>query len=223
MSFYLSLFIFISSLIGGLALMIAGKGMRREKFFLLAGLHLIFLFMFIASLALKKSSEGTASNYFFMTFICSGLLLSGVVWRSETPLLLRIYFSFFALTLPLFFFSPSMLLNFLLTTNYSSTNGPVFRIRGNYFLEKQSNSNDNVEDIHYKIILKRGIFHQTVQRDLVFGGELDSIKVLEFVPGRNVSLRGYTNRTTYVSSEIDSMDAEVQLVKNKPGAVEYHL
>ena len=133
MSFYLSLFIFIISLICGLTLMIAAKDMRREKFLLLTSVHVIFLFAFIASLLLRKKDSPESYNYFFMIFICSGVILSGLSWRSKAPIPLKIYFSIFALTIPLFMFSPSMLLNFLLTMNYNSNNGPSFNIYQQYY------------------------------------------------------------------------------------------
>jgi hypothetical protein len=150
-------------------------------------------------------------------------LLCGLAWRSECPKILRIYFSIFALTIPLFIFSPSMLMNFLLTMNYSSTNGPTFPLYGNYFIEEQNSGGQDGTSIKYKVILKKGIFHQTIQRDISFEKKLDSIRVLEVNPGMNISLRGYTSTKTHVSSEIDSMDVVVPLFNDKPGSVQYQL
>ncbi len=203
--------------------MIIGKDMRREKFLLLSSIHLIFIFAFIASLILRKNDGIGEFNYFFTAFICSGIILSGLSWRSNSPVLLRLYFSIFIITIPLFLFSPSMLLNFLLTTNFKSSIGPAFHLQDQYFLETQSTSKILDNKPHYKLIFKRGIFHQTIQRDIVFGGKLDSVKVIEIVPDKNMILRGYSNKTTYVSSEIDSVDAKVLLKVVKNGDVEYRL
>jgi hypothetical protein len=223
MSFYSGLFIFIASVIAGLALMVGGKGMRRDKFMLLASIHLILLFAFIASLLLKNKDSVVEYNYFFTAFICSGLILSGLAWRSHAPKPMKIYFSVFALTLPLFLLSPSVLLNFLLSMNLSSTNGPSFHLDGQYYLETQSSSRSQDTFPHYKVILKKGIFHQTIQRDIVFGGKIDSIKVLEKDEGKSLRIRGYTSLVTYVSSDVDSVDQTINLKVVRKGDVEYHL
>lgn len=223
MGFYLSLFVFISSLIIGLALMIVAKGMRRDKFILLASIHSIFLLAFFASLILKKDSTIVVNNYFFTAFICSGLILSGISWRSNAPKPLRIYFTLFALTIPIFLMSPSILLNFLLTTNFSSTNGPVYHIEGKYYLEMQNTTHLEGNIPVYKIITKKGIFHKTIQRDITFGGKIDSVHLLEFEKGKNIILRGYTSQSTFVSTDIDSADVTISLVNKRPGSVEYRL
>ena len=221
MSFYLSLFVFIISLVAGLVLMIMAKGMHREKFLLLSSIHGIFLLAFLASLILQRSES--AYNYFFMMFICSGVVLSGLSWRSDSPQTLRIYFSVFALTFPIFLLSPSLLLNFLLTASFNKSTEQMLPLQGRYYLEKQNISRKKEDIEHYKLILKKGIFHQTVQRDLSFGGKLDSVKVIQFEPGEFIMIRGYTSQNTYVSTDKDSLDVQVPLASKKPGAIEYRL
>ncbi len=223
MSFYLSLFLFIISLIIGLALMIIGKNLSREKFLLLVSIHLIFLFAFISSMLLKKNNEVITYNYFFTAFVCSGIILSGLSWRSNSPIILRFYFSIFTLTIPLFMVSPSILLNFLLTMNLSSTNGPSFHLDKQYYLETQNTSTIEDKKPHYKVILKRHLFHQTIQRDIVFKGKLDSIKIIDIDPGKSMNVRGYSSNTTYVSIEFDSIDVLIYLKTTKQGDVEYRL
>ena len=223
MSFYLSLFLFIISLIIGLALMIVGKNMSREKFLLLVSIHVIFLFAFIASLLLKKNGEVNTYNYFFTAFVCTGIILSGLSWRSTSPMILRFYFSIFVLTIPLFLVSPSILLNFLLTMNFSSTHGPSFHLDKQYYLETQNTSTVEDKKPHYKVILKRGLFHQTIKRDIVFGGKLDSLKIIDKNTDKSIKVRGYSSKTTYVSLEVDSVDILIPLKITKQGDVEYRL
>ena len=93
MSFYIAIILFITSVIAGLIASIVGKNTTKEKFFLYAAVHGMFLFAFIASLILRKDPD--AFNYFFLTYICSGLILSGLAWRSNTNIGLKIYFSIF--------------------------------------------------------------------------------------------------------------------------------
>jgi hypothetical protein len=222
MTFYLSFIVFILSIIGGLVLMLVGKNMDSARFRLLAALHFILLLAFIASVILRQDHSVVINNYFFTAFFCSGVLLSGIAWRAKISKAFRYYFSLFLLGIPMFVFSPSMMMNFLVTTHYSSTTGEAFHLQGKYYLELQSTvpSNDNIP--HYKVIRKTGIFHKTIQRDVVFQGTIDSVKVLD-LSERTMTLRGYTSKKTHVSEEIDSTDVEITLVQFKPGDLEYRL
>src|SRR4051812_34459560 len=102
MLFYISFIVFILSLIGGLVLMLVGKNMGKERFRLLATIHFVLLLSFIASLLLRKDYSVVVNNYFFTAFFCSGILLSGLVWRVEIAKFIRYYFSLFLLGIPLF-------------------------------------------------------------------------------------------------------------------------
>lgn len=221
MSFYIAIILFISAVVAGVITMIVGKNISKERFTLLAAIHGMFLFAFIASILLRK--DASAFNYFFLLFICSGLVLSGIAWRSGIFIGLKIYFGIFALTVGMFILSPSRLVNFLLTTKYTDTLGESFHVTENFYLERQ-NSNKNQNDMpRYKLIRKRGIFHSSLQRDLEFGGKLDSIKVLEFDKSSLGLIRGYTSSTTYVSTKIDSADVEVSIKKKTNDGLEYKL
>ena len=107
--------------------------------------------------------------------------------------------------------------------NFTGTNSPVFNLKDQYFLETQNISHQHDDIPHYKLILKRGIFHETIQRDISFGGKLDSVNILDFDKGKSLLLRGYTSKNTYVSAEIDSAEVMILLKVTKQGDVEYHL
>ncbi len=202
-------------------LLAAARNISKQNLTFLGLLHLMFLFAFLASLVL--SSGGETPNYFFLAYICSGILLSGLYLRSEFFLPVKIYFGLFALTLPLFIFSPSMLVNFLLTMNYSDSFGPKFPLTGKYYLEAQNVIKENETKPLYKIMLKRGMYKQTIERDIEFAGKLDSVIVLEQNGNYSIKLRGYSSNTTFVSSTIDSLDVEVSLRNQKYGDVEKYL
>ncbi len=221
MSFYIAIISFILSIIAGLIAMIVSKKITKEKTYLLTTLHGILFLCFIASLILKKDTSNY--NYFFLVYICSGILLCGLMWKAEAILPLRIYFSLFLLTIGLFMVSPSTLVNFLLTASFQDNSGEKFLVQGNYFIEQQNTSMKNDGQIHYKLIQKKGIFHATIQRDLVFNGKLDSIKVIDFDKTSKGLIRGYTSVKTFVSSQIDSLDLEISLTKKSADGVEYKL
>ncbi len=202
-------------------LLAVGKNIRKQRIIFFGLMHTMLLFSFLASLVLSEDAK--APNYFFLAYICSGILISGLYIRSKFPLIIKIYFSLFALTLPLFIFSPSMLVNFLLTLNYSDSFGPKFPLTGKYYLEAQNVIKENETKPLYKLMLKRGMYKQTIDRDIGFKGRLDSVKVLELNGSHSMRIRGYSSIVNLVSSEIDSLDVDVSLRKQKYGDVEYKL
>jgi Ca2+/Na+ antiporter len=220
MAFYLGLFVFIISVVVGLIVLIAGKGLKNEKFLLLVTIHFLLLLASLAFFAIKKNESGQV-NFFFMLLICSGLILSGLAWRSAVSKYFRYYFTLYMLSIPLFLISPSQLMNFLLTASFTGTHEPLVHLEGRYFLEKQNTSRKKNDTEYYKLILKKGMFHQTIQRDITFGNKLDSAKVIEFIEGQNMVVRGYTSVVTHVSSDIDSSDQTLQLLNKKAGEIEY--
>ncbi|MBP6334882.1 MAG: hypothetical protein KA444_05365 [Bacteroidia bacterium] len=221
MSFYIAIICYLVCLSVAFMLLATGRNLPSSRLTLFGLLHSMLLMAFLASLVLRK--EGTAFNYFFLAYICSGVLLSGLFIRSGFPLYIKAYFGLFALTLPLFMFSPSMLVNFLLTMSYSDASGPKFKLTGKYSLESQTIVKDDSKIPKYKLVLKRGMYKQSIERDINFGGRLDSVKVLEVNGTHSMLIRGYHSSKTFVSSESDSMDVEVSLRKQKYGDVEYKL
>ena len=224
MSFYLAIISYISSVVIALVLMILGKNLGRSRFFLMAGMHSILLFGFIASLLLRAPGTPPGTfNYFFLIYFCSGVVLCGWVWRISLPLLFRIYFGLFILGFPMFLFSPSMMVNFLLASRYTDSFGPSYQVHGNIWLETQSTIANEDSIQHYKLIRKRGLYRETLARDLSFKGKVDSVKVLDLQPGISVNIRAYSSRVTFVSTEIDSLDLDIPLVAKKRNGIDYHL
>ncbi len=221
MSFYFALIAFIASVVIGVISFIIGKAISREKITIIISVHGIFLLAFLTSLFLRK--DVNSDNYFFLFFICSGVILSGIVWKSNLGKVFKLYFSLFILTIAMFILSPSRLANFLLTNKYVDTIGETFLVAENYFIERQNSSMHNDQIPRYKLIQKKGIFHSTIQRDLDFGGKLDSIKVIEFDKSNLGLIRGYTSITSHVSTTIDSTDTEISFKKKTNDGLEYRL
>ncbi|MFM9028854.1 MAG: hypothetical protein ACKOQ6_12825, partial [Bacteroidota bacterium] len=120
MTFYLSIVLYITSVIIALVLMIVGKGMDRRRFMALVSIHFFSgTAGILISLAKVETTSGPAPDYFFLAYVCTGTCLCGLAWRTEIWKALRYYLSVFALTFPMFLFSPSMLVNFLLTGRYT--------------------------------------------------------------------------------------------------------
>ena len=99
MSFYVAIISFLVSVSVALMLLAAARNISKQNLTFLGLLHLMFLFAFLASLVL--SSGGETPNYFFLAYICSRILLSGLYLRSEFFLPVKIYFGLFTLKIAL--------------------------------------------------------------------------------------------------------------------------
>jgi len=222
MLFYLALILFISSLVVGIILMMAVKDFKTNRFYLSAAVHGFILLFFLLSLLMTRSS-GSNTNFLFTLFLCSGIILSGLSWRSNVKLPWKIYFSLFALTVPMFIFSPSMLMNFLLTGKYSGSTGKIFHLKDNYFLEEQSMFMKTRGESRYKIIRKNGLYHHVVARDLTVKSIPDSVRVLDWNLEESVQIRVYTSKVNLVEAVIDSTDFTVPMKVRKQNDIEWHL
>ncbi len=218
MILYLAIIFYILSLIIGIFLMATVKVLSPGKFFIVAAFHIIFILVYLFT---KNSAAVASGNISFLLFICTGIILAGLAWRTTLPLPLKIYCSLFSLTLLMFLFSPSRLMVFLVSGRYTDSLGTTFPLKENYFLEQQNTSSSAVPC--YKLIKKHGMFHEAIQRDIYFKGKLDSIQLVEFIPGSNAIIRGYSGKQTYVSTDVDSLDVEVKLVKKKANQIERKL
>jgi hypothetical protein len=224
MTFYLSIIAYISSVIAALVLMITGKTMAAGKFRWMAGVHLFCGIVFILSILLTgKGPSVEHPNFFFLLFICTGTCLSALAWRTRITKAEKSYFSLFIVTFPLFLFSPSMLVNFLLTTRYTDSIGKKFPLQGAYALEKQNSWTEHGSEHLYKVVLQRGIFHQTIARDVDFGGEIDSVKVVRFDINDSVRIRAYIIKESYVDTQMDSFEVTVPMKTAKRNLIERRL
>lgn len=95
-------------------------------------------------------------------------------------------------------------------------------LQGNYFLERQTSAfSSDSAGMKYKVILKKGMFHETIARDLDFRGKLDSMKILSFEERKSFLIRGYTSNKSFVEDKIDSADVTVELQTMKKDVIEY--
>lgn len=216
MSLYIAIILYILSLIIGLFLVATVKSVSTRIFLTVFSVHALFLFLFLLAKFVTQKNE-TEDHFTFLLFICTGVILAGLAWKSSIHLFFKIYCSLFFLTIPLFFFSPSRLMVFLLTSQYTGTIGKSFHVQENYFLEQQHATSATTA---YKLVRKHGLFHETIQRNISFNGVLDSVHILGFDSMKNASIRGYTSKVTFVSSENDSVDVTLKLEKEKTNNIE---
>jgi hypothetical protein len=212
---------YILSLIIGGILFFASKKINHGWFRMLAGIHLVLGIFFLFSLFAVQSDSDIHLPFLF--FFCSGIICCGLAWGMNRPLVLRIYFSLFAASLAIFLVSPSTLLNFILTANFTP-HAKMISVKENYFLEQQTSTSSEKENVVlYKLISKHGMFHRTQTRDLNFNGKLDSLNVLSFEKENEISIRGYTSQKTFVSDEVDSVDLKIDLNPKRKDVIERKL
>lgn len=221
MLLYAAIISYILSNIIALALLFTGKRLGTGWFRMLASLHLILGLVFLFSLFTNK--EESPRYISFLIFFCSGIIAGGLALGTNTHIILKIYFGLYCISVFVFLFSPSGLLNFLMTANFAAHDEliPVYQ---NYFLEKQrSTFSSDTTGVQYKFIQKNGMFHKTISRDLSFHGKLDSIKVLSVEDGKSALVRGFTSSKSFVEDKIDSADMLIDLNPQQKDQIERRL
>lgn len=171
-----------------------------------ASLILVFCVIYMIN------SESTSLHYLMLAFVCSGLMMAGMILRSDALLPFKIYFSLYLLSILFFLISPSHLFRYI---SYSWRNDDLFQafhLRNNYFLEEQQGMlNLSDEKTKYKVIQSFGVFHKTLARDIDFGQRIDSIRVVSFNPANTLILRGYFSAKSTTFETPDSLDITTTL------------
>ncbi|MFM2208086.1 MAG: hypothetical protein RL213_2061 [Bacteroidota bacterium] len=221
MVFYLSIVLYIASTIAALVLMITARHWPLRRFLLLSGIHLCFAGLYLVTSG--GQTDESSYNFHFLLYICTGTSLSGLAWRIKAPLPLRLYFSVFTISFPLFLFSPSMLVNFLLTTRYSDTMGKTFSVKDDIYLEQEQAWRKSGNPATYKLVERKGLFRKALSRGLDFGSTVDSVKTIEFIPDSIAHIRTYRITETYVSSRTDSFDLTIDLRPKTANRIERRL
>ncbi|MEO8150720.1 MAG: hypothetical protein ABI723_24015 [Bacteroidia bacterium] len=209
---------YILSLVAGLLLMIVGKKASESTFKKALLLHVLIAVVFIIALLIKSFSNSfnISATYFSLTFFCSGVALSGLIFRSKLNVLVKIYFGIFAASFLLFVSSPSTLFSIITKGKLKVENYDRFNIVDNYYLDKQSSFLGNKSsETKYKIVQKLGYFNKTISRDITFQNNLDSIKTLSFIQNKLATLRGYFQAENKTDSADVNVDLSISIQKNE--------
>ena len=174
-------------------------------------LHLSFMVLW---LFMRDESDSVVnpgiSNYLFLAYFCSGILVAGVFLRKKYPVYLKLYFTIFLLSLAVFIVSPSRVLGFISSGKINAISSQRFHIQENYyFVEQQSVKVVNRDStIAFKLIREMGFFHKTLSRDVLLPASTDSVAVIDFKENENIFVRIYYKK----KSSADSLDLSVPLV-----------
>lgn len=119
-------------------------------------------------------------NILFLSFFCLGIIASGIIIRAGYPLYLKLYFLLFIISIPVFIVTPSRVLGFVVTGDIHSIHRNRIHITDNYFLVAQTDpQKEKSIRIPYKLVKEIGMFHRTLQRDIVLPEFFDSVRIIE--------------------------------------------
>lgn len=201
---------YILSLVACLVLMIVGKNSQASTYKKAVAVHLVFLALFFIALSQSLVSKNFPlwGSYSSLAFVCSGVAISGLVFRSKMAVYVKLYFGIFTASFILFVASPSTLFSLITKGKLKVENYDRFKITENYYLDKQSSFiGDKNSLTKYKIVQKLGYFNKTISRDIEFENDLDSIRTISFEAGNSAHIRGYF----YLQNKVDSIDVGVDL------------
>jgi hypothetical protein len=191
---------YILSLVISLVMMIISKNINAQWRKVILLFHLFLSAAALVSFLFFKDDAGII----FMIFFCFGIAAAGMVIRSSSVLLLKIIYALFLSSVLIFLYSPSLLLSLLIQQKFPETKGTEFLLRDNYYLAKeQSLLGISKDKAKYKIIRRTGKFNKTMKRNISFGHEIDSLKVLSFDSNKNILLRGFFSPENKMTDSID--------------------
>jgi hypothetical protein len=170
------------------ALVMALAAPRLPLRFLKAGLALHFLLL--SGFGISAVFFPPAAPALCLAACCGALVWAGAIWRTPVPLVLRLYFGLYLLTLPLFLYAPSKTVR-LIAYQWSEAPARKFSLEGGLRLEPQEALIDRPGPVRYKIVRDYGLFYRTLERDLDFGFAPDSVQTLRYEPDSLIVLRAW--------------------------------
>ncbi|QQR95383.1 MAG: hypothetical protein IPJ93_01010 [Bacteroidota bacterium] len=172
-------------------------------------LHIIFITLY---LIYRNSVHEERVVMLFAAIICSGIIPFTLIVRRNFPLILKLYFGLFMLSLPLFIIAPSKMLTILSMGYLNTENAHEMHLDKNYYLSKEQGlikQKDN--EATYKVVKRMGIFNKTLVRNIFIGFVPDSAKNFIFRRKIGIRLRAYMHGKT----EIDSLDITTKTVASR--------
>jgi len=213
---YLALALYIISLITSLILMLTAKGKeganvhRKVRGFKIAvAIHFLLLLLFMSRHLLSSTSAGFL-NLSFLLYFCTGAALCGWAMRTTVPWLLKIYFLLFDASIVLFLIMPFNFSVFVLTADFKKSDEVKIPVNEHYYIMQQGTVMQQSGYPIYRVVKHHGMFNQTVQYNLNFGGVLDSVHIISIINDKSANIRAYLKNPAKPNSA-DSSDVEIKL------------
>ena len=222
MSLYFSLSLYILSLLGALVLVITGKNQRPAWIKSALVLHCLSLLLFLVYLLQGQGlPPGSPFRFAFLAVLCSGLLAGGFILRSEWPKALKLYTSLYFLSVVFFLVSPSRFAAALSRGDLDDASPKRFHVLRNFYLEEQHASfSDTNKPKNYKLVQQFGIFHRTIQRDISFESDPDSLRLRKQKSSQIIKIIVYFHRSDTASTVPYSREITLSLAPNKTDPIQ---
>ncbi|HNQ12830.1 MAG TPA: hypothetical protein PKM16_06475 [Bacteroidia bacterium] len=163
MILYLGIILYVISLVAFLIGLLFYNRIGKPVVTIITILHLIFLFALVSIFVLKVNDSYSHIPW-LLFYVCSGLLISGVLLRRSNNILFRIYMILFPLTFLWFVVQPGKFISFITTLEYNPVNYSL-KMNDHYFLEKQNFTLSGDTNV-YKVIEKHGLFSKAILRNI---------------------------------------------------------
>ncbi len=195
--------------------------LRASRF--AAILHALIAIVLFVQLFNAKGNTTFLVAALFATFICTGIVGFAFVIRKKFHLLIKVYFSIFVLSFPLYLYAPSKVFTIMSLGMLNADNASEIYLSNNYFLVKQQGMiKKESSATSYKVVKRMGMFNKTLARDFVFGFEPDSAIVLSFNENSEISLRGFKkNKTVNNQYKLDSADATQKTIASRDTVLKF--
>lgn len=172
-------------------------------------LHIIFIALY---LIYRNPAHEERTIMLFAAIICSGIIPFTLIFRRSFPLILKIYFGVFMLSLPLFIIAPSKMLTILSMGYLNTENAHEMLLEKNYYLLKEQGLiKQNNNEATFKVVKRIGIFNKTLARNIFIGFMPDSAKILFLDEKSEIRLRAYRHNKI----EIDSLDITTKTISSR--------
>jgi hypothetical protein len=170
--FISSIGFYLTCLVAALLIAVFNRNISVTTIKILAFIHGFLLALwFILHNENETVVEPGISNYLFLAFFCSGILIAGIIARKKFVIFLKVYFFLFLLSAIVFIISPSKLLAFISSGKLNSFSTEKIHLKENIYLVKQSTRD-------FRMIKEMGLFHKTLARNIQIPLERDSLKLI---------------------------------------------
>jgi hypothetical protein len=164
-----AIILYILSVVAGFVLMMVGRRLPMGWIRLLMLGHFLLLASFLTSqLLMDKPKPFFNPHLLFLITVCSGVMLAGYALRMAINIFLRVYFSLFMLTLPVFAYSPSTLISAITFHRKAELAGKSYPTgMKDYFLEPHNSMLATMRgQWEYKVVKKKFRFSRTLVRNI---------------------------------------------------------
>jgi len=207
-----ALIFFILSVVAALVLMIISARIITLSIRIIIISHFVLLILTLLFFLFPSASGTGIYHWTFLLSVCCAIIVSGFLLLKKYHLAITGYFVIYLFTIPVFVYSPSLLVR-LITLHYHSNESPgQFRIIENVFLEKQRPLFSTESEVQFKLVRKYGIFYKTLERDLATGIIPDSVKALTYFPDSLLTIRIYFSNKL---NEPDSLELFSDLIPDE--------